>query len=201
MNRNFSFFSFIFIGDTHGFINDFIKQKEIIEKVKPDFVLSEQMQEMRLDSVEVYKSVLNNKFISDTVKFEDVSNLITLCFQNRIKLIGIDLENFGFDERLQKVVKGEIKPNKEDEGKLENILEKRSKHHLSVLKKYTALTTKPIVVILGSWHLRDGSPLMEDLDNYIVFYPSDDMGNILLAPPENPSIVKYGVRMKGGKKD
>ena len=43
-------FSFIFIGSTHSFVDDFLKQEEIIELVKPEFVLNEELENLKLDT-------------------------------------------------------------------------------------------------------------------------------------------------------
>ena len=39
--------------------------------------------------------------------FGEVEKLIKLCFEKKIKLIGIDFHNFGFDENLQKKIKNQ----------------------------------------------------------------------------------------------
>jgi len=178
---DYKFFSFIFIGDTHGFLDDFKKQKEIIEQVKPDFVLSEQLQDKILDSEQKYNNIIRTKFISDMTKFEEVKDLILLCQKLKIKLIGMDLFNFGFDTRMQEIVNGLKQATKEDEKLFESILKKRQDKHKDVISKYQKLSDKPIIIILGSWHLRDDSEIIKKLNNYLVVYPCKD-GELILEP-------------------
>src|SRR3989344_3891932 len=98
-------FSFILIGSTHSFVDDFFKQEEIIKSLKPEFVLSEELENLKLDTEDKVKEILEKKFISDMTSFDEVEKLIKLCFEKKIKLIGIDFHNFGFDENLQKKIK------------------------------------------------------------------------------------------------
>ena len=79
-------FSFIFIGNTHSFVNDFLKQKEIIELIKPEFVLSEELENLKLDTEDKVKEILEKKFISDMTSFDEVEKLIKLCFEKKIYL-------------------------------------------------------------------------------------------------------------------
>ena len=189
-------FSFIFLGDTHGFINDFIKQKEIIEIIHPDFVLSESLQNISLDSKERYIEILRTKKISEMVSFEEVNDLINLCNKKDINLIGIDLENFGFDKSLQKKIKNNIALSEDEEFKMNEILKRRSEHQLKMIKDFKKKTEKPIIIIVGSWHLRKDSLLMKSLDNYKVIFPCDSKGSLLIEPPKNKNNISYCERIK-----
>ena len=84
---------FIFIGSTHGFIDDFLKQKEVILAVKPEFVLCEGLENLTLDSKEKFEKLCKKRKISNMTSFEEVEKLINLCFRENIKLIGIDFKN------------------------------------------------------------------------------------------------------------
>ena len=181
-------FSLVFIGDTHGFIDDFSKQKEIIEEINPEFVLAERLENLSLDSKEKFENILMKKRISNMTSFEDVKKLIQLCFEKNINLIGIDFKNFGFDDNLQKVIINQGKCNKEEEEKLNKIIEKRQKRHLKIIKEYQNKTKKPAVVIVGCWHLRDDSLLMKSLENYKVIFPCDKNGNLLFEPSGDKNI-------------
>ena len=194
--EDFSSFSFIFVGDTHGFVNDFLKQKEIINAVNPDYVLSEQLQDFVLDSEEKYVLILKHKKISGMVKFEEVKDLLDLCHQKGVKIIGMDINNFGFDSQLQSVVRGEKVASKEDNERINMIMKKRQTHHLDVIKKYKVLTKKPVIILIGSWHLQENSFLMRSLNNYLVIYPSDVQGRMLLEPPKNKTRISYELRIK-----
>lgn len=176
-------FSFIFVGDTHGAIDDFRKQKEIIETYAPEFVLAENLQDIRLDTQQKFKDMNKRKFISDTVKFDEVKKLINLCEKKEIALIGIDLHNFGLDENLRKAIASA--PTAGQKEKIEAIVKKRQQHHLKKIHEFAKKTSKPIVVILGAWHLQENSLLMTSLDNYRVVFPCDANGNLVFGPTKN----------------
>lgn len=191
---NFNFLSFIFIADTHGFLNDFKKQEEIIGQVNPQFVLAEQLQDLCLDSSKKFNDIPENrKFI--LTQSTDVEKLIQLCRVKNISLIGIDLFNFGFDKDLQDVINGKREPSKLEEDRLQSILFQRQEHHLSIIQKYQKKSSKPIVIIQGAWHLQEDSLLMQSLDNYLVIYPANASGEMLLEPSSNKDI-EYKTRIK-----
>jgi len=191
-----SFYSFIFIGDTHGFIKDFLKQKEIIEKINPEFVLVESLQNISLDSPAKYKRVIEKEKISKEIPFKDLKKLILLCSEKKISLIGMDLNHFGFNKILQNKIRKKEPFTDEEELELKKILEKRSHHHLKIIRKYKNKTKKPIIVIIGSWHLQENSPLMKSLDNYKVILPCDKKGKLLIEPPIKKEEMNYCERVK-----
>jgi len=196
---NFSSFDFIFIGETHGFIEDFYKEKEIIGLVKPNLILSEQLQDIKLDSKEKKLKILKQKKISEIVQLKEVKNLIEICLKNEIKLIGMGFKNFGFDTRLQAIIKGKIESTKKDILEFEKISKKRESQYLRIIQAYRGKTGKPIVILLGTWHLREESPLITDLDSYIVIYPCIKEGEILLEAPKNKEDIKYCHKIKNEK--
>ncbi len=189
-------FSIIFIGDTHGFVNDFEKQEEIIEKINPDFVLSENLQDISLDSKEKYGEILKTKKISEMVSFTEVKDLIKLCYKKNIKLIGIDLRNFGFSKELQEKVKNNQNISDNEEKEISELLKKRERHQIDIIKRFINKTKKPVVVILGSWHLREDSPIMTFFNNYKVIFPCDKNKRLLFEPPQKKEDVFYCERIK-----
>ena len=182
--------SFIFIGSTHSFLDDFSKQKEVIESVKPEFLLSEELEDLKLDTDKGFKEILKKKFISDMTSFDEVEKLINFCFEKKIKLIGIDFHNFGFDENLQKKIKNQEEITKEEEEKLDKITEEREKRHLSKILEYKSKTKKTLIIILGCWHLRKESLLRKKLNNYKIIAPLDGDGEVLFEPSNKE--IKYG---------
>lgn len=189
--------SFIFIGSTHSFLDDFSKQKEIIESVKPEFLLSEELENLKLDNEDKFKEIMEKEFISDMTSFDEVEKLIKLCFEKNIKLIGIDFHNFGFDENLQRKIKNQKELTKEEEEILEELTKKREKHHLSRILRYKSKTKLPIVVILGCWHLRKDSLLRKRLENYKIIAPLDENGEVLFEPSNKE--IKYGEIISNGQ--
>jgi hypothetical protein len=182
--------SFIFIGSTHSFLDDFSKQEEIIKSLNPEFVLSEELEDLELDSEEKFKKILEKKFISNMTPFNEVEKLVKLCFEKKISLIGIDFHNFGFDKNLQKKIKNQEELTKEEEEILNKIIEKRERHHLSEILEYKSKTKKPLIIILGCWYLRKDSLLRKKLKNYKIIAPLDENREVLFGPTNKK--IKYG---------
>ena len=190
-------FSFIFIGSTHSFVDDFLKQEEIIELVKPKFVLNEELENLKLDTEDKFKEILEKKFISDMTSFDEVKKIIKLCFEKKINLIGIDFHNFGFDKNLQKKIKNQEELTKGEEERLNKLVEEREKHHLSKILEYKSKTKRPIIIILGCWHLRKDSLLRKRLKNYKIIAPLDENGEVLFEPSNKE--IKYGEIVSNGQ--
>ena len=184
-------FSFLFIGDTHGAIDDFQKQKEIIEAYGPEVVLAESLQDLRLDTPKKFKEALKRRFISDNVRFDEVKELIELCQDRGIRLIGIDFHNFGLTGDLQNAVEGE--PTHAQKKEIQEIVKKRQEHHLKKIQEYEGKAKKPIVIIVGAWHLQENSLLMTGLTDYKVIFPCDPKGAMLLGPTGED--IKYCERI------
>lgn len=185
----------ILIGSTHGYINDSFKQIEIIFKEKPEFVLSEELENLKLDSPDKFIKLMKEEKISNMTDFKDVVNLVKLCYNKDINLIGIDYKNYGFNKKLQNVVKNKVMAAKKDENDIMKIIDKRERKHLREIKKYSKLTRKPLVVIVGSWHLRDDSLLRKGLQTYEIITPC----NADKIPLFEPIIEKENVEYIGIK--
>jgi len=186
---------FVFVGDTHGFIDDFSKQKEIIERINPRIILSESMQDISLVTNEDYIKIFQRKKISEMISFEEMEPLMKLCHKKKIKLIGMDFHNFGFNEKLQKIVKGEIKPLKKDINEIKRITKSRQTRHLEMLKKFENKSKNSILVLIGAWHLSEDSLIMKSLKNYKIIFPCDKHGKIL-TKPSKAGDIHYCVRVK-----
>lgn len=185
-------FPLIFVAETHGFIDDFKKEKEIVEKYNPDFVLSENLQNIVLDSKIKYERIFIKKKISKMVSFNEIKKLIKLCYQKNIKLIGIDFKNFGFNKQIQNKIKKQEELNKKEQNELEEILKKREENHIKIIKRYLKKTSKPIIVLLGAWHLKENSLIRKSFKGYKVIFPSDEKGNMLIEPQKKSDNIKYG---------
>ena len=165
-----------FVGSTHGYADDFAQQKKAILAADCEYVLSEQLQNLRAESPLEYKKLLKEKLTEEDRK------LIVLCARNRKKLVGIDLKEFGFTKHLQAVVDGKEKATPEDKRRLNDILKRRVARQLNMTQRYTRISKKSVVVIVGAWHLRKGSPLRKAFSHYTLVYPCDKEGNMLLKP-------------------
>jgi len=172
----------IFLGDTHEFVDDFKKQKEAILRFKPEFVLYEKIEDISLKSKKDYLRIIGNKKVSNMTSFKEVERLVKLCYKKKIKLIGIDFKNFGFDKNFRIKIKNQEKLSKKEESKLEKIIKKREKRHIMFIEKYLKKTKKSLVVIIGSWHLRNDSRLIKTFKNCRTIFPCDRKGNLLIEP-------------------
>lgn len=191
-------FSFVILGCTHGFIDDFLKQKELIQLIKPEFVLCEELENLELDSREKFNELFQKKKISEMTPFGEVERLVRLCFNKGIKLIGIDFKNFGFNNNLRKKIKNNEELTKSEEEELKNTLEFREKTHLDKILEYDKKTFRPIIVILGSWHLRKNSLLRKKLKNCKIILPCDKNNKPLFKPPKDKN-VKYLEIIQNGR--
>ena len=183
-------FSFVFIGSTHGYVDDFKKQKEIILSIKPEYVLCEDLENLILDSDNKFKDIIKKRTISNMTSYEEIEKLLKLCFEKNIKLIGIDMRNFGFDEKFQKKIKNQENLKPDEEKKMNQILKLREKLHINKVLEYSKITNKTIVVIIGNWHLKKESLLRKKLTNYKIIMPCDKNGEPLFEPKGEHNI-KY----------
>lgn len=183
----------IFLGDTHNFLNDFNKQKELIERFKPKFILHEQFQEVELGNQKDFENVLQKKQISKSVKFEDFEDLIKLCNEKKIKIIGIDLQDFGLNKLLLDVARGNKEPRQGD-FKLISKIQKKELNQIRKIKEYLAKTNESILVIIGTWHLREGSPLLKSFEHYRLIAPFYSNGKIATKPTKEKLTYKEIVK-------
>ncbi len=172
----------ILIADTHGMINTFEKQKEIIDKYKPIFVLSENMENNKVESDFEFNKIMKKKKISNMTTMEEVKELIKLCHKKNIKLIGIDFENFLIERKLQTKVNRDMKLTKEEEEELTDLAYRRENKHVKMVGKFLEISRRPLVVILGAWHLRRNSQIRKSFDHYKLVYLSNPKGEMVLGP-------------------
>ena len=72
--------------------------------------------------------------------------------------------------------------------------------HLEKILEYNKKTSRPIIIILGSWHLRKESLLRKKLNNYKMIIPCDKDNKILFEPVKEGTI-KYNEVVSNGIKD
>lgn len=182
-------FSFIFLGLTHGFVNDFDKQRELIEEVNPDIVLSEEMENISLLADNEYDNFIEAGKHSFMTPFSEVESLARLCRKKNIKLVGIDFENFGFSREVGEKIKNNGTFSKEEEAEVGDLVLKRETHQLSKIKEYLGKSKKTILVFLGSWYLRDDSPILKEISNSKLIFPANKNGDLVFEPTED---ILYG---------
>lgn len=185
------FFSLIFFGDTHGFLNDFGNQRAIIARHKPALILVEQLENVSLKKKEDFKIFLTGLSSKKSKEKKSLINLVRYCFKEKIPLKGIDLKNFGLSERLSKIINGTIIPAKIDLIRLNKLVELREKHHLKKINQGLRTKQRPIMVILGAWHFRKNSPILRSFKDWIAYLPCNKEGRLVVAPPGKREKITY----------
>ncbi|MDE1849059.1 MAG: hypothetical protein KGH55_03445 [Nanoarchaeota archaeon] len=173
----------VLIADAHGAINTFEKQKEIIERYKPVFVLSESMENNNVESDFDFNRIMKKDKISNMTSMKDVKELIKLCHGEKTKLIGIDFENFLIDRKLQiKLNRYPDRITDEEEKKLEELGKRRENKHVKMIQKYLEISRKPLVVIVNAKELRKYSLIRKSFSHYHLVYMANPQGEMILSP-------------------
>jgi len=177
-------FPLVFLADSHGFINDFSKQKEFIERFHPEFFLIDQLENFTLEKKEDFESLRKQKRISEMSDFEKQKDLIEFCENQGIKIIGIDMPNLGVPLKIAKKINKKMVLTDEEKFEMEENTQRRSQIHIDKIKEYLKKTDKSILVSISAWFLKENSELRNVFSNYLVGYLSDSDGKVLISKPE-----------------
>lgn len=169
----------LFLGLTHGFLDDFKKLKEIFKKVHPKLILHESLENVKLISSYDYKKFLKDKKISNLILLEHVQKTINFCYKKKLPLIGIDFKNYLLNKYLIDKIHLNKRLSIKEKIILKKIMRKRENHHVKLIEKYNKLSEGPILICLGSWHLRRNSILVKKFKGTKIIFPSDKNGNLL----------------------
>ncbi|MDI6738526.1 MAG: hypothetical protein QME12_08525 [Nanoarchaeota archaeon] len=193
--KNASSFFIIFIGDTHGYMDDFRMQKQVIEKVNPDYVLYEQMNNKKLVTKAEFMAMLKNKSVSTLTEVDEVRPLLKICIKNNLPLIGIDFKNFGISwaGRFKHKLDNQQSFTKKEKEELKRIYKIREKQQLRMIRQYAK--KGKIVVITGAHHLRKNSPLIKGISHFMAILPHCN-GEPAFGPVADKRKLKYGVITK-----
>lgn len=172
----------ILIADAHAMTNIFSKQKEIIEKYRPVFVLSEKMENNNVESDYSFNQIMKMKKISNMTTMDEVKELIKLCHKKNIKLIGMDFENFLIDRKLQTKINRDIKLTPDEEKELKDLFYRRENKHAKMISKFLEISRKPLVVIVNAKELKRNSLIRRSFNNYHLVYLSNTKGEMVLSP-------------------
>lgn len=175
-------FSFIFLGLTHGFLDDFRKEEEVIKKTNPSVILSEEMEDKILASEGDYKNFLDKKEHSLMTNFKRMKPLVSLCQKKKIYLIGIDFKNFGFKKELITKMSHNKNLTKKEEKEIERMVQKRESYHIKKILESSKIYKKPILVFLGAWHLRKEGLIVSQIKNSRIIFPADKKGELVVKP-------------------
>jgi hypothetical protein len=175
----------IFLGLTHGFLDDSKKLKEIFKKFHPKIILHESLENKKLLFSKDYTIFLNKKTHSEMTSFLGIEEIVKFCYKNKVPLVGIDFENYSFSKELRNRINSGKRTNLINEIRIKKIIRKREKHHIKLIEKYNNLSAGPILVCLGSWHLRRNSPIRKQFIGARIIFPADEKGNILTKPTKS----------------
>jgi len=179
----------IFLGLTHGFLDDSKKLKEIFKKFHPKIILHESLEDKKLLSSQDYKLFLSKKRHSEMTSFSAIKEIVFFCYKNKVPLIGMDFKNYLFNKELIKIISLGKKTNLINKIRIKKIIRKREAHHVKLIKEYAPFSKGIILVCLGSWHLRKNSPIRKQFVDARVIFPADEKGNLLTKPTK--SKIKY----------
>ena len=172
----------VLVTDAHGYVKTFDKIKEIIERYKPVFVLSEDMENHKVESDFEFNQFIKKNKVSNMTPVSTVKELVKLCHKNKIKLIGIDFENFLMDRKMQTKIKRNMDFTEEEDKEYWSLVHRRENKHVKMIGKFLDISRKPVVVIVGAWHLRKGSLIRKSFGHYHLVYMADSKGGMVLGP-------------------
>lgn len=186
----------IIFGETHGFLDDFSVQEEIIKIFNPNIFLYERLEEETLSSDKEKQNFLNqeeDKDFSVISTFGDLKKTILLATKYNLPIKGNDLKNMG---RENKDFLKKIELTKEEENLEEEILFKREKRQVQGILDSLKNKEKTFVSV-GAYHLRKDAPLLKvkNAIPYLLIYFAYD-GKQLFEPPENLDLGRLSLTIK-----
>ena len=147
----------VLFGEYHGFLNQILVQRKIIQSVRPDFFLYEMLEEDKVLNEKDAKKFLSK---SDSKDFSFISTygqlkpIIRLAKILDLPIIGCDIKNMGCknkDWRKKKFSHEEAK----------KITNKRELKQVEVINQYTSKGL--VFVLLGDYHLRKNGLVLSKL--------------------------------------
>jgi len=191
----------IIFGETHGFLDDFSVQEEIIKIFNPNIFLYERLEEETLFSEKEKQNFLNqetDKDFSVISTFGDLKKTISLAAKYNLLIKGNDIKNMS---RENKDFLKKIELTKEEEKLEEEILSEREKKQVQGILDSLKKGNK-IFASTGAYHLREDSPLIyiQDAIPYLLIYFAYE-DRQLFEPPENLDLSKLSLTIKRIFKD
>ena len=172
----------IFIANLPNYFDNFEKQKEIIERYKPIFVLSDDMENNNVETDFDFNKIMKKNKISNMTSMTKVRELVKLCHKKEIKLIGIDFENFLIDRKLQIKINKHQNLNEDEEKLIKELEYRRENKHVKMIQKYLEISRHPIVVIINAKELKKRSLIRRSFRYYHLVYLSNSKGEIIFNP-------------------
>lgn len=173
----------ILFAESHGFLNDWKLQKDIIKLSKSKTYIWEMLEDKKLEKLSEFNKFINKK---DTENFSIISKycelkgIVKWCKENKIKITGCDLKNMG---RKDKNFLSKKELTKSDIRKEENLIKKREKHQAKIIKETYKKDKQTIFCSVGAYHLRPNSYLLNNLK---------DVKNLILILPFHNSKQIFG---------
>jgi hypothetical protein len=146
----------VLFGEYHGFFKQIQVQREILNRISPDFFLYEMLEDNKILSDKDAKKVLskpNKKNFSVVSTYGQLKPIIKLARSFNLPIIGCDIKNMGADKNWRG------KKFSEKEAKF--ITKKRELQQAKIINQYTSKGL--VFALVGEYHLRKNSPIFTKL--------------------------------------
>ena len=183
----------VIFGETHGFLDDSLILRKILNNFTPEIIVYEMLEETKLLTKEEKERFLrepDEKDFSVISNYGELKKIVGLANEFDIPIVGNDIKNMGRENKdFLKITS--MTPEQE---KFEEILlEKRENRQSAELKKLLD-EGKIFLATTGAFHLRTDSPLFKIKGHYLVIFPIYG-GVQLFEPPENFDVKKVSFKI------
>lgn len=162
----------ILFGETHGYVRDERDIiRTIIQNIGPEIVLYELLgeNELRTDKdKELFLERESEEAFSIPSTYGELQPVIALARNANLPIKGCDLHNLGRDRPVPTDASA---LTEEDLAYEEELLEKRERKTVEVITRQITENDR-ILVIVGAYHLRPDSPIVDSFEDSVVITPS-----------------------------
>lgn len=137
----------VLFGEYHGFLNQILIQKKIIQIVRPDFFLYEMLEDCKVLNEKDAKKFLSkpdSKDFSFISTYGQLKPIIRLARSLNLPIVGCDINNMGVNKDWRE------KKFSNKEGN--RITKKRELQQVKIINKY--ISKGLVFALLGDYHLR-----------------------------------------------
>jgi hypothetical protein len=72
----------------------------------------------------------------------------------------------------------------EEEKEIELIVKKREKYQIKKISENSGKSKRPVLVFIGSWHLRKNGPIYSRFKNCKIIFPANKRGELVIEPTQ-----------------
>jgi len=146
----------VLFGEYHGFLNQILVQRKIIQSVRPDFFLYEMLEEYKVLNEKDAKKFLSkpdSKDFSFISTYGELKPMIRLARNLNLPIIGCDIKNMGVDK--------DWREKKFSNKEANRITQKREFRQAKIINKYVSKGL--VFALLGDYHLRNNGLVLSKL--------------------------------------